>query len=39
MERAMPIGDLIFVAACVTAFATFAIVLAWTDFRTRHTGS
>jgi len=32
-------SDFIFVAACVAAFVIFAIVLAWTDFRTRKTGA
>ncbi len=35
----MPTGELIFVAACVLAFATFAIVLGWTDFRTGRTST
>jgi hypothetical protein len=35
MEKAMPIGDIIFVTAVIIAFGAFAIVLGWADHRTR----
>jgi hypothetical protein len=35
MEKAMPIGDIIFLSAVIIAFGAFAIVLGWADPRTR----
>jgi hypothetical protein len=34
----MPTGDMIFIAAVILAFGTFAIVLGWVDARTRRIG-
>jgi hypothetical protein len=37
-EQAMPIGDMLFVSVVIIAFGIFAVVLGWTDYRTRGIG-
>jgi hypothetical protein len=36
MEEAMSVTDALILAAIVLAFAVFGIVLAWTEYQTRH---